>query len=143
MKIGLTVVLLLVVMALPLVAQVQPPVPYYVNVAGQSYGPYSMSDLMHFVNQGRVTGNSLVWRAGMTHWMAAGTLVELASLFNAPPLAVQPQAPVPLFPATPAAPLILTPAPAPAAQPICASYYAGGTCACLQQVWNNPFFLWY
>ena len=143
-KIAIAVVLLFVFTALPLLAQTQPAAAYYVNVNGQSFGPYRMSDLTQFINQGRVTRNSLVWRAGMTHWMEAGTLVELAVLFSAPPHAAPP-----LFTAPPAAPLVITPAPAPSGQSICTSFYTGGTCNCYHQawgnplVWNNPFLFWY
>ena len=131
-KIAFVAVLLLVVVVLPLVAHVQPSVAYYVNVHGYTYGPYSMSDLMHFINQGRVTRNSLIWRPGMNHWTAAGNLVELASLFSTPHFVVQPRASVPLFTSTPVTPYVLTPI----AVPVVSQPY----CACRQYTWGSPYY---
>ena len=129
-KVALVVVFMFVVMLPPLVAQVQSDVNYYVNVTGQTYGPYSMSDLVQFVNQGRLTRNSLVWREGMNNWMVAGTLVELAPLFPVSSVIVQPRTPAPLPVTTYTAPHF------------CASYY-GNLCTCRNYTWGNQAYRWY
>ena len=66
-----------------------PPVPsgtYHVAVNGQSAGPYNIETLAQMALSGALTKTSLVWKAGMTDWMEAGSVQELQSLFgNIPP----------------------------------------------------------
>jgi hypothetical protein len=63
---------------------------YYISLNRQNHGPYSMTQLQQMVELGILTRETLVWREGMSQWVAAGTLQELASLFRAratpPPL---------------------------------------------------------
>lgn len=65
-----------------------PPIPtassYYIAVNGQQCGPCNMTQLQQMVQQGQMTGDTLVWKQGMPTWSAANTVVELASLFAAP-----------------------------------------------------------
>ena len=61
-----------------------PPLPeisYNVAVNGQSTGPFNMQQLQAMVTQGSLSKMSLVWKAGMAGWEAAGTITELTPLF--------------------------------------------------------------
>ncbi|MBO7121784.1 MAG: SPFH domain-containing protein [Treponema sp.] len=67
-----------------------PPTPpqtngYNVAVNGQSAGPYTVAALAQMAASGQFTKDSLVWKAGMSNWVAAGTVQELASVFNSVP----------------------------------------------------------
>lgn len=65
-----------------------PPVPtaaYHVAVNGQAAGPYDMNALAQMVAAGQLSADSLVWKAGMTEWVKAGTIDELKGLFAAIP----------------------------------------------------------
>ena len=64
-----------------------PPIPtvqYYVGVAGQQAGPFSIPQLTQLVQNGQLTQQSLVWKQGMAGWEQAGNVTELASLFVPP-----------------------------------------------------------
>ncbi|MBL1217654.1 MAG: SPFH domain-containing protein [Planctomycetes bacterium] len=75
-----------------------PPIPgaaapaFFVAVNGQQTGPFDMTTLKTQVQAGRVTRETLVWKAGMAQWTAAGSVAELAPLFESvpPPLPPQP-----------------------------------------------------
>ena len=57
-----------------------PPVPvvaYNVAVNGQATGPFDLSTLQQMAISGQFTGSSLVWKAGMSAWVAADTVEEL------------------------------------------------------------------
>ena len=57
-----------------------PPVPvvaYNVVVNGQATGPFDLSTLQQMAISGQFTGSSLVWKAGMSAWVAADTVEEL------------------------------------------------------------------
>ena len=65
-----------------------PPVPnivYHVAVNGQAAGPFDLAALKAMAAAGKFTGDSLVWKAGMTSWAAANTIDELKSMFSAIP----------------------------------------------------------
>ena len=66
-----------------------PPLPaqalYHVDVGGQAAGPYTIAQVQEGVAEGRITGTTLVWTAGMSAWAPAGTVPALASVFAAPP----------------------------------------------------------
>lgn len=67
-------------------APVPPPVPqvlYYVAVNGVATGPFDMSTLRQMTSVGQFSRDSLVWRQGMTEWLAAGCIFELLGLFPA------------------------------------------------------------
>lgn len=73
-----------------------PPLPvpeqWYVAVGGRQQGPYEASALPGLVSTGVLTHTTLVWRTGMTAWLPAGRLPELARLLASvpPPLPPQP-----------------------------------------------------
>ncbi|MCO8122809.1 SPFH domain-containing protein [Stieleria sp. TO1_6] len=61
-----------------------PPPPtaaWHVAVAGQTKGPYALSQLATGIASGEVTKDTMVWSSGMGGWQAAGTVNELAPLF--------------------------------------------------------------
>lgn len=64
--------------------------PWFLGVGGQQLGPFDLGGLAGEVAAGRLTANTLVWRAGMAAWTAAGQVPELAG--------VLPQLPPPLPP---------------------------------------------
>jgi hypothetical protein len=71
---------------------------YFVEVNDEAAGPFDTAGLMQLVNQRQLNRNTLVWRAGMPEWVAAGTVEELAPLLAAadPPPLQRAQAPPPL-----------------------------------------------
>jgi uncharacterized RDD family membrane protein YckC len=82
---------------------------YFVVIAGKSEGPMTLTALGDQVAQGRVTGQTLVWKEGMSNWQAASSVAEVAGLFRTP-------APAPAFNSPPQqqpAPQSFNPAPAP------------------------------
>lgn len=73
---------------------VAPPMQVYVYLNNQQAGPYDMPILQQLASQGILTAQTLVWRAGMPAWAAAGTVAELQSLFAPVPPPVPPVPPV-------------------------------------------------
>ncbi len=59
-----------------------PQVQYYIGINGQQYGPCDWNKLKQLVQQGQLTQQSYVWKNGMAQWEAAGTVAELAPLFQ-------------------------------------------------------------
>ena len=72
-----------------------PQVQYYVFVNNAQQGPYPMPTLQQMVQQGTLTKQTLVWKAGMAQWAAAQDCPELASLFAPTPPPVPPMPPTP------------------------------------------------
>ena len=67
-----------------------PPLPsaasFHAAIDGASAGPFDMAALASKVREGKITRNSLVWKAGMANWVAADTVPELQALFaHVPP----------------------------------------------------------
>ena len=67
-----------------------PPLPkqtsYYAAINNQQVGPFDVNALRDKLTAGAVDRNTLVWTAGMAQWTAAGSVAELAPLFqNVPP----------------------------------------------------------
>jgi membrane protease subunit (stomatin/prohibitin family) len=64
-----------------------PPAPMqiYVYINGQQTGPCDEMALRQLHAQGQLTGQTLVWKAGMPGWAAASTLPELAAFFQQTP----------------------------------------------------------
>jgi membrane protease subunit (stomatin/prohibitin family) len=66
-----------------------PPVPqsagYFTAVNGAQSGPHPISDLTAQAAAGQFTRQTLVWKQGMSAWVAADTVAELANLFAAAP----------------------------------------------------------
>lgn len=61
-----------------------PPVPtvaYNVAVNGQATGPFDINILQQMAVARQFTVNSLVWKAGMSSWVKAGTVEELKGIF--------------------------------------------------------------
>ncbi len=72
-----------------------PPLPataqWFVGVNGQQQGPYDLSALASQVTAGTLSQTTLVWKAGMAAWAAAGQVPELSSAFAAVPPPLPPQ----------------------------------------------------
>lgn len=65
-----------------------PPIPnivYHVAVNGKATGPFDLAALKAMAAAGQISGDSLVWKAGMAAWAAANTIDELKSVFSAIP----------------------------------------------------------
>ena len=67
-----------------------PPLPtaiaYHVSIEGASSGPFDMATLAAHIRSGKITRKSLVWKSGMSGWVAAETVDELKPLFaDVPP----------------------------------------------------------
>ncbi len=58
---------------------------YHVAVNGQATGPFDLAVLNHMVASGQFTAESLVWKAGMTQWVKAGTIDDLKDMFSSAP----------------------------------------------------------
>jgi hypothetical protein len=73
-------------------------------MGGQPGGPFSVAQVQQGVASGQVTAQTLVWANGMAAWAAAGTVPELAGLFNVPPPMPGAGGPPPMPPTSPPAP---------------------------------------
>lgn len=67
-----------------------PPLPnlsaYFTALNNQQAGPFPVAELQRQAQAGQLTRASLVWKEGMSQWVAAGEVAELATLFaNMPP----------------------------------------------------------
>ncbi len=65
-----------------------PPPPitaYHIAVNGQQQGPFNMAQLQQMAGQGQLTRQTHVWKQGMSGWMTAGEVAEVAALFNQTP----------------------------------------------------------
>lgn len=76
-------------------AAAPPPIPtevaYFVAVNGAQTGPFPLSQLTQQAAGGQFTKDSMVWKAGMAAWTAAGQVAELESVFGAVPPPLPPQ----------------------------------------------------
>jgi hypothetical protein len=71
-------------------AAMPPPLPtavaFHVAINGQQAGPFDLMALQAQATSGNLKRDTLVWKAGMAQWTAAGTVPELGGLFaNVPP----------------------------------------------------------
>jgi membrane protease subunit (stomatin/prohibitin family) len=77
-------------------AAAPPPLPvvdqWFVGVGSERQGPYDAGALGAQVSAGTLTAASLVWKAGMAGWVAAGQVPELSGVFAAVPPPLPPQA---------------------------------------------------
>jgi len=75
--------------AAPPAAAAPPPLPgqrmFHVDHGGQAGGPYNMQQMQAGIQNGQVTGQTLVWAEGMAGWSAAQTVPELQAMFSTPP----------------------------------------------------------
>ncbi len=65
-----------------------PPLPtagYFIALNNAQAGPFDMATLSSRVHDGTFTRNTLVWKQGMSNWVAAETVPELQALFAAVP----------------------------------------------------------
>ena len=58
---------------------------YYMSVNGQQHGPYPVTTLQQYAQQGNFTAQTQVWAQGMSGWLPAAQVPELASLFQSAP----------------------------------------------------------
>ena len=86
----------------------QPPPPpagaiaeFHVAINGQQSGPFTVAQLIQMATQNNITQDSLVWKAGMSNWLAITSVPELVSVFQQTPPPVPPVPPVPLVPPVP------------------------------------------
>jgi len=73
-----------------------PPMPaaaaaWFAGFGGQQAGPFDAAALAGHVSGGRLTRETLVWKAGMANWTPAGQVAELASLFGQVPPPLPPR----------------------------------------------------
>ena len=64
-----------------------PPAPamWHVAANGQSQGPFAMGQLTEAIANGQLQRETLVWSQGMSGWVSAGQVPQLASLFDQVP----------------------------------------------------------
>lgn len=90
------IILIIVTAGLAIAQEAVPPeiiiTGYHVNINGQATGPYDADGLKNLISQGQLTTSSMVWKEGMSNWVVAGTVPELAPLFTGapPPITSQP-----------------------------------------------------
>ncbi|MCK5029476.1 MAG: SPFH domain-containing protein [Bacteroidales bacterium] len=76
---------------------VPPPPPvieYFVSVNGQQQGPFNADVLKQMIASGQLTKETFVWKQGMSGWVAASEVAEVAALFGATPPPPPPPPPV-------------------------------------------------
>jgi len=65
---------------------VPPPIPvaaeYFIAVNGKSDGPHSLDQLSQMAFAQTFTGSSMVWKKGMSGWVAASSVPDLADVLN-------------------------------------------------------------
>ena len=70
-----------------------PPLPqstYYIAINGAQQGQYDPAALQEMLRQGKITSDTLVWKAGMAQWTALKHVPELSALCNTTPPPVPP-----------------------------------------------------
>jgi membrane protease subunit (stomatin/prohibitin family) len=62
-----------------------PPLPtasaFFAAINNQQAGPFDLDQLQQMIGSGQITRATLVWRPGMSQWIAAGEVGELNNLF--------------------------------------------------------------
>lgn len=70
----------------PQMAMAPPPLPtspqYFIAPNGQQQGPLDLNIMAQFIQQGRINGDTLAWKAGMASWEKLSTFTEFNSYFN-------------------------------------------------------------
>ncbi len=75
---------------------------WYYAINNQRNGPVSEETLQNLISTGVVQKSTLVWCETMQNWAEAGTIPELAPLFQeAPPAQLKPLSPLPSLPSLP------------------------------------------
>lgn len=66
-----------------------PPMPqetqYHVGIGGEQKGPFTVAVLAQMAGKGEISGDSLVWKQGMSGWEKAAQQDDLAAIFSSPP----------------------------------------------------------
>lgn len=100
---------------------------WYAGVGGQPLGPMTREELRAHLKQGQVDQDTLVWREGMSGWIALGEVPDLADLLRSLQVRTAPPvAPAPVIAravASPPAPAVaprVSAAPAPRSRPVAA-----------------------
>ncbi len=70
-----------------------PQVAYYAAIGGQQAGPFDMNGLQQQIGAGNITGETLVWKQGMSGWTKASEVQEVSQLFAAGPPPLPPPLP--------------------------------------------------
>lgn len=70
---------------------IQPEPTYFVYVNGQQIGGQTVTQISQMLAQGQITGETLVWTAGMSTWAPVKTVPALASLCPPPMPPLPPQ----------------------------------------------------
>jgi GYF domain 2 len=63
----------------------------YLHVDGKQAGPYPLEKVRWMLNDGKVSGDTLAWRQGMTQWSTVSSLLAATPASAARPVFVQPQ----------------------------------------------------
>lgn len=75
--------------------QSPPPLPtsqaFFIAINNQQAGPFDLAQLAEKTKAGELGRQTLVWKSGMSSWMPAEKVIELASLFAAVPPPLPPQ----------------------------------------------------
>ncbi len=66
---------------------------FFVAVNGQQTGPFGEQQLAQMAQSNQLTKDTLIWKAGMAAWTAAGQVPEVAKLFGQAPPPLPPQIP--------------------------------------------------
>ena len=70
---------------------IQPEPTYFVYVNGQQIGGQTVTQISQMLAQGQISGETLVWTAGMANWAPVKTVPSLASLCPPPMPPIPPQ----------------------------------------------------
>lgn len=78
-----------------------PPLPkaimsYHVSIDNKDSGELDLDTIKRMVSEDKIHGNTLVWREGLEHWVAASTQPELQPLFQSKPPPLPPDPPTPI-----------------------------------------------
>ena len=72
-----------------------PPLPqqdqWYAGIGGQQQGPFDLGALATQVRDGAITATTLVWKQGLSQWVPAQQVPELAQIFGSIPPPLPPQ----------------------------------------------------
>lgn len=58
----------------------QPTVQLYASINNTQAGPFSEQEFITLIQKGLVTGNTLVWKPGLSNWVTATQLPEVGKL---------------------------------------------------------------
>jgi len=64
-----------------------PPIPgsnvqYFVYHENQQYGPYFLDIIKAYIAQKTITGESMMWKAGMANWEKSASIPDISALLN-------------------------------------------------------------